>query len=343
MKKRYQIFISSTFTDLQEERRKVIEAVMQLESFPAGMELFPATNDEQMSFITKVIDDSDYYVLVIGGRYGSENLEGISYTEKEYEYALSKGIPILAFLHKDIETIPFSKSEIDVSKRDKLQAFRKKVSTNRLVKFWSSAEELQSLVIASLAVSFVSTPRVGWIRGGNDNNYELLQQINQLRLEKEELLNNLQSLEKKVQKENTSLNLAKEDDRFTLIGTWSAFNGPSKEWSATFTWDTLFSIFGPHLLAPNNNPTAKSNLESAVKQHTNPTAFYFTINDDIYQTIKIHLLSLGLINVYQAQAVGGGITQFISLTDDGRDYLIKLKSVKKNLTNYEIEEEKINE
>jgi hypothetical protein len=42
--KRYQIFISSTFTDLKEERDEVTQAIMELGHFPYGMEAFPATN-----------------------------------------------------------------------------------------------------------------------------------------------------------------------------------------------------------------------------------------------------------------------------------------------------------
>lgn len=55
------------------------------------MELFPAIDEDQFEFIKKVIDDCDYYLLIIGGRYGSLSDEGVSYTELEYQYAVSKG------------------------------------------------------------------------------------------------------------------------------------------------------------------------------------------------------------------------------------------------------------
>ena len=90
MEKRYQIFISSTFDDLKEERQAVIKGILELEHIPAGMELFPATDDEAWQLISEVINSSDYYVLVIGGRYGSLDEEGLGYTQKEYEYAHSK-------------------------------------------------------------------------------------------------------------------------------------------------------------------------------------------------------------------------------------------------------------
>lgn len=88
MDKRYQVFLSSTYADLKDERQKVIQTLMEMDCIPSGMELFPATDEEQWEFIKKVIDDCDYYLLIIGGRYGSINAEGISYTEKEYDLHL---------------------------------------------------------------------------------------------------------------------------------------------------------------------------------------------------------------------------------------------------------------
>ena len=80
MDKRFQVFISSTYADLKEERQKVIQTVMETDCIPAGMELFPAADEEQWKFIQRVIDDCDYYILIIGGRYGSLTDEGVSYT-----------------------------------------------------------------------------------------------------------------------------------------------------------------------------------------------------------------------------------------------------------------------
>jgi hypothetical protein len=106
------------------------------------MELFPAADEEQWAFIQKVIDDCDYYLLVIGGRYGSTTSDGISYTEKEHDYAVSKGIHVIGLLHGQPGLIPLAKSEIDEQARVKLDAFRQKVGKGRLVKFWKSEPEL---------------------------------------------------------------------------------------------------------------------------------------------------------------------------------------------------------
>ena len=111
MEKRYQVFISSTYKDLQEERREVMQALLELDCIPAGMELFPASSEDQWSLIKRVIDDCDYYLLIIAGRYGDVNDKGVSYTEMEFEYALSIEKPIIAFLHKNPDKIESGKTE----------------------------------------------------------------------------------------------------------------------------------------------------------------------------------------------------------------------------------------
>jgi hypothetical protein len=44
-KRRLQVFISSTFLDLKEERQAAVEAVLRAGHIPAGMELFSAGNE----------------------------------------------------------------------------------------------------------------------------------------------------------------------------------------------------------------------------------------------------------------------------------------------------------
>ena len=133
MDKRYQVFVSSTYADLKEERQKVLQTLMQMDCIPSGMEMFPAVDEEQLEFIKKVIDDCDYYLLIIGNRYGSTTIDGISYTEKEYDYAVEKQIKVIAFLHEKPYEISVVKSDTNDLLVSKLQAFKEKVSTGRLV------------------------------------------------------------------------------------------------------------------------------------------------------------------------------------------------------------------
>lgn len=102
MNRKLQVFISSTYIDLIKERQAAVEAVLEAGHIPAGMELFAAGDDEQMKVIREWIDDSDVYMLILGGRYGSvEPKSGKSYTHLEYEYAVKKKKALFAVFMTD--------------------------------------------------------------------------------------------------------------------------------------------------------------------------------------------------------------------------------------------------
>ncbi len=101
MRKKLQVFVSSTFLDLKDERQKAVEGILKAKHIPAGMELFKAGNESQLETVKRWINESDVYLLILGGRYGTlEPSTGKSYTQIEYEYALDKGIPMFAFVIK---------------------------------------------------------------------------------------------------------------------------------------------------------------------------------------------------------------------------------------------------
>ena len=165
MEKKYQIFISSTFKDLKTARLKVRDAILSMYHFPVGMEMFGALDEDQWDVIKRDIDASDYYVLIIGKMFGSEVPgEGISYTQKEYRYAVEQGIPVLAFLMKDDADVAKSFQETDKDRIEKLKAFRKEVETRRTVSYWGNPDELAGQVSTSLERQIRRKPRPGWIR-----------------------------------------------------------------------------------------------------------------------------------------------------------------------------------
>lgn len=192
MDKRYQVFVSSTFTDLKEERKAIIEGLLNAKYIPAGMEMFAASNDEQFKYIKKIIDTCDYYVLIVGARYGSINpTTGKSFTEQEYDYAVEKGIPVLAFLHDDPYNLPADKR--DDEKRELLEKFRAKVSDGRLCKMWHTSAELIASVIISVGEEVADNPQMGWTRYDSINNCD--EDNRKLRQENKELRAYIKKLE----------------------------------------------------------------------------------------------------------------------------------------------------
>lgn len=170
MDKRYQVFISSTFADLEDERKVVMEAILQCNCFPAGMEMFPALDMDQFEYIKSIIDRCDYYVLIVAGRYGSLAPDKIGYTEKEYRYAIEKGIPVLAFVKRDIDNIPAKHTDQDKSLKKKLVNFRQEIGVGRLINMWDDKHELRSKICLSLKEAFESSPRTGWVRADRTEN-----------------------------------------------------------------------------------------------------------------------------------------------------------------------------
>lgn len=168
MEKKYQIFISSTYEDLKEERKKVQDTILSMYQFPIGMEMFSAADEEQWEIIQETIDSSDYYVLIIGHRYGSVietgEFAGISYTEKEFRYAVEKQIPILAFLIDDNVPVIKGNVEQNIHKVEKLEKFKELVKDGRTVQWWTSTEDLANKVMNSLNKQIGRGKRAGWIR-----------------------------------------------------------------------------------------------------------------------------------------------------------------------------------
>jgi hypothetical protein len=164
MDKKYQVFVSSTYEDLKEVRSAVITTLLKAGFMPTGMEYFTATSKTQWEVIEKIIPQCDYYVVIVAGKYGSiEPVSGISYTEKEYDLAVSSGVPAMGFLYKDIENLKFKQVESEEGRKNKLKQFHEKIKS-RMSDFWTNKDELATKVLASLHNEVVRNPRVGWVR-----------------------------------------------------------------------------------------------------------------------------------------------------------------------------------
>lgn len=262
MQKKYQVFISSTFKDLVEERQDTLKSVLDMGHIPSGMEIFPAADVEQFEYIKKIIDECDYYVLIVAARYGSLDAAGVSYTEKEYHYAVSQKKTVLAFIHNDVGNIATNKTDTDRELQKKLAAFRKEVANSRLVQLWSSREELRSKVIISLHKAIIEYPAVGWMRASAAASEDLLAQINQLRLENDELRSRV------VAPFDSPEVLADPDSSFRIQYKYAEWNGVAfrkSQGTVSVDWKMLLVLLAPQFVTPRKNIVA-SLLATALKE-----------------------------------------------------------------------------
>jgi hypothetical protein len=163
LKRRYQVFVSSTFRDLEEERKHAIQALLMTKCIPTGMELFPAASTKQWNLIKSVIDDCDYYIVIVAGKYGSIGQDGLSYTEMEFDYAVSMGKSILGFFHSNINHLTGNKLESTDEGKRSLANFTEKVKS-RMCQPWSTAEGLGSAIKTAILHAIDTDEKPGWIR-----------------------------------------------------------------------------------------------------------------------------------------------------------------------------------
>ncbi|PSW08295.1 hypothetical protein C9J01_24300 [Photobacterium rosenbergii] len=250
MDKKFQIFVSSTYEDLKVERDQVIKAILEMGHIPVGMEMFSAADEEQWKIIQRQIDESDYYVIIAAHKYGSVTADGISYTEKEYDYAVSKSVPVLGFVLADTASWSADKMETAPERRQSLELFKSKIKS-RLVDFWSSKDELHAKVSIALMKSMQTTPRVGWVRSDTvSNSPELVKELTRLSQENAGLREQVKELEQQdisrkaeeTQSEKTFEILRKNKAKIYI------FENGATDWSEPKD-GTLLGIF--QAIAPN--------------------------------------------------------------------------------------------
>jgi hypothetical protein len=317
---------------LVQERQATIRTVLDLGHIPSGMEIFAAADIEQFQYIKKVIDECDYYVLIIGARYGSVDEAGVSFTEKEYDYAVEQKKTVLAFIHGDPGSVAVNKADTDPILAAKLNAFREKVSKGRLVSFWKAPEELTYRVTIALSKALGEMPGIGWIRGNVAASEELLAQIN-----------NLRNLVDQLRSENESLRERTKAGLAGIAGLFETFRiRYSYKWEdrlnryldgtdvVVLTWSEIFAACGPSLFQPTSPKIIAAAIVTYLRENKgiDQRRLSLQIFDSDENQIKIQLLALGLIKIEAAEATGGGVQEFASLTPRGHQQLLELLAVR---------------
>lgn len=346
MDKRYQVFVSSTFKDLEEERKHIIQTLMEMDCIPAGMELFPAADEEQWDFIKKVIDDCDYYLLLIGGRYGSLSPEGISYTEMEYDYAVSKGMKVIALVHGEPNNLPQIKCEKDTVLQEKLERFREKVCTGRLVKFWINTDQVAGIVALSLTKTIKMHPAIGWVRANLVPSEDTTQEILKLRNEITELETKIEQLKSKPEGLE---NLSQGNDLVELsIGVRANKKDDSVyerkslfQFEINLTWNNIFEYLSPSLIVENSesellkllaNCMSKFCYEEIYQQINNnklKNIGGFTAYTEDLRLILVQFRALRLIELSTRKHPPSDTNVYWTLTSYGDQLMTELNAIKK--------------
>lgn len=324
MDKKYQVFVSSTYEDLQEERKKVMEALLQMNCFPVGMEYFNASDESQWEVIKNLIDECDYYVLVVAGRYGSiDQATGISYTQKEYEYAVSIGVPVISFLHKSPDSLPGTKIESDAESKAKLEQFKCDIQ-KRLCKYWENSDGLASQVVLSLNSLIKSKPRTGWVKADQALSSEASSEILRLRKQIDDLTEKLKQLE---ESSPVGSELLAQGDEKLEVRYIDLYNSLYKK---SLSWNYIISLLSPHMISECSELDLKKAINNDLSFSAHNAIDPVYIAEDSFQTIKVQLLALGIITESTKVHSTANTNIYWSLTPWGRKQMMTLKAIKRD-------------
>ena len=346
--KKYQVFVSSTYEDLQEERGVVMKVLLEMDCIPSGMELFPAANEDQWSVIKAIIDNCDYFIAIIAGRYGSLDNDGTSFTEKEYCYAIEANKPVISFIHEDPGSIPSKNTEPTDLGKKKLEKFRQLVR-QKTCKHWKDPNQLGMAVASSLGKLRETHPAAGWIRG------DLVQQNNadkilQLRSENENLRRKLSEIQNEPSIKMEELARGEDIVEIRTIAVYREFVIEESEIKTIrLTWNEIFYTVSPLMiqeaneseiakvlsdkLSPNFPSSKKSKggskydfmLESdSLKLQT------VTISQEIFHTIIVQLLNLGLIKESVRKRSVRDADKYWTLTKSGKNVMNGLRVIRRS-------------
>ncbi|MCY8856480.1 DUF4062 domain-containing protein [Bacillus atrophaeus] len=309
MNKKLQVFVSSTYTDLVEERQVAVEAILNAGHIPAGMELFKAGDESQKETIKRWIDESDVYMLILGGRYGAIDEEtGKSYTHWEYDYAGKVGKPRFAIVIKeDALEAKIQQSGTKVMEKEnpqKYQEFRKEV-LSKISRFFSDEKDIKITILESLKEQENNKELKGWVSGENSGDLEKVLQEN-LSLIKEniKLKDRIEQTEQKIKSVKEFDGYSYEDIKDYLIEKKIPI--PSIQTLGELAGEecSLFQIF----------ITTKDWFSIGIEND-------YTMNEGarfLFYTVAPNLLAFNLL---EKQKVAGEVYQRIQLSNSGQKFI----------------------
>jgi len=152
------VMVSSTFTDLEQHRAELMNALRKEELFAIGMEEYvPTPADDVISSSLNMVRKGSAYIGLISHRYGQvpecakRNPHAYSVTRLEFEEAQSLGLPTLIFIMGDDHPGKKADFETDAEKLKKLEAFRRRAKEGRIYVVFQNLEDFTRQAIHAVA------------------------------------------------------------------------------------------------------------------------------------------------------------------------------------------------
>ncbi len=322
---KFQVFVSSTFDDLRVERDSVVRAILEMGHIPVGMEMFSAADDEQWKIITRHIDESDYYVVVIAHRYGSCLPDGHSYTRREYEYALAKGVPVLGFIIDPAAEWPGDRVDTDPVAVEGLKDFINRAK-EKPCDFWTSADDLHGKCAVALMKAFTANPREGWVRAHEVAGPAVTAELTRLSAENARLRAEVEAAEAESRSDyeerlrelvrTLRANTRNYSFKRAIRGEW--------EWTDDVTLLDIFRQIGPSLMAEEN----KREISTTLAMHAAGEPPWHLSAMNQVSDILADLVALELVEPSPRKHSVADDNEYWTLTELGRATLRSLRQAR---------------
>ncbi len=257
-----------------------------------------------MDYIRPIIEESDYYVLIIKGKYGSVNADGLSFTQLEFEYAEKMRKPVLAFLYRDIRNITIAETDDDYSKGEKLKNFRELLLSRRIVSQWTNKDELVSLIKDAVSSIIRSKPAVGWVRGNQAVSVHYLKEMAELQRANAELKTELERLS--LLSKGDAAVFEQGDDILTIPYHWEQIvrqgDQNVRERTGPFeyltTWDRMFANLSELILREESEATIKYFIRKRIADYSRmKLPGQVDVEDSFFLQTRYQFQALGFIDV----------------------------------------------
>lgn len=159
--KRYQVFYSTSGEDTRNERLQLTQALSAIGCFTVGLEQRTPLSS---TLARRQIDESDYVVMLIGGKYGEQSVTGESYLHLEYKYAVTKNKPIIVFMAKHPELMELNLRENHPKLIERFEQFCDELRKNHEVIYYNNLRDLDMNIRTFMPKFIEKNPQEGWVQ-----------------------------------------------------------------------------------------------------------------------------------------------------------------------------------
>jgi hypothetical protein len=340
MDKRFQVYISGALNALPEERREVLNAVLELDCIPTGIGILPPERESHWGLVEKAIGDCDYHLLLQSGDPGADGAVDFGFAEREFRHALALEKPSIVFLRRE-SAGPSGGPEASATGPEPRQGAHRDGAAGRMIVEWSSPRELGLLVSRSLLQLIKSTRAVGWIRAEEATGRETTLEILRLRRRIEELEQELALA--RTSPPRGSERLAQGGERHTLrysFESQSPAETGAARWNGSFqaSWNEIFAAVAPLMLRESGEAAIRAAIDLFVqarnmrflrkkrKLHDSRLGNFALHNED-FETVMIQLRALGLIVPAVARESAPDAGPRWGLTPFGETVMTRLRAI----------------